>query len=60
MDDESDAAKSAQENRRLVNARIFDLLATSPRGAAATDAINDFTRARMREDGFLHRSAADE
>ncbi len=59
MDDESDAAKSAQENRRLVNARIFDLLA-APRAAAVTDAINDFTRARMREDGFPRRSVTDE
>jgi hypothetical protein len=40
---------------RLVNETLYDQLATPGMEKQAIDAVNDFTRARMREDGFYRR-----
>jgi hypothetical protein len=41
---------------RLLNETLFDVLAGDPAETqAAIDAVNNFTRLRMREDGFFRR-----
>jgi hypothetical protein len=40
----------------LLNETLFEYLATPGQEKRAVDAINDFTRTKMREDGFFHSS----
>lgn len=40
---------------RLLNETLFDQLSQPGMSREAVDAVNDFTRARMREDGFYRR-----
>ncbi len=40
---------------QLLNAAVFESLATPGREKIAIDAVNDFTREKMREDGFYRR-----
>jgi hypothetical protein len=46
---------SSQADIKLLNETIFDQLHTPGHEKQAIDAINDFTRTRMREDGFYRR-----
>lgn len=50
-------AHLAQEETRVLNQVLFEKLASSDplMTKEAVDAINDFTRVKMREDGFLRR-----
>lgn len=44
-----------QADTAMVNETVFDQLATPGMEKQAIDAINDFTRTKMREDGFYRR-----
>jgi len=46
---------STQAETQLLNETIFEQLSTPGMEKQAIDAINDFTRTRMREDGFYRR-----
>ena len=46
---------ATQEETRLLNETIFEQLSTPGMEKQAIDAINDFTRTKMREDGFYRR-----
>lgn len=50
-------AQLSQEETRVLNQALFEKLASSDpmMTKEAIDAINDFTRVKMREDGFLRR-----
>jgi hypothetical protein len=48
------AAKAAGEAQRM-NAAIFEHLSQPSYNKAAVDAVNDFTRMKMKEDGYLHK-----
>jgi hypothetical protein len=49
------AASSSQAATRLLNETLFEQLQTPGREKQAIDAVNDFTRTKMREDGFYRR-----
>ena len=46
---------TTQAENQLVNETLFEQLATPGMEKEAIDAVNDFTRAKMREDGFYRR-----
>ena len=46
---------ATQAETQLVNETLFEQLATPGMEKEAIDAVNDFTRAKMREDGFYRR-----
>ncbi len=46
---------SAKTEAQLINEALFEQLSTPGMEKQASDAINDFTRIKMREDGFLRR-----
>lgn len=50
-------AESALSDAQALNEALFEQLSgtNSAEAQAAVDAVNDFTRARMREDGFMRR-----
>jgi len=50
-------ALSEQEKSRLINEAVFEKLGSHDASLIkeATDAVNDFTRTKMREDGFYRR-----
>ena len=45
----------ATSESQLLNETLFEQLSTPGMEKTAVDAINDFTRTKMREDGFLRR-----
>lgn len=53
----TDTLALSQEEARMVNTTLFDKLASRDpmRIKEAADAVNDFTRTKMREDGFFRR-----
>ena len=52
------SAQMTQEESKLLNEAIFEKLASRDPllEKQAVDAVNDFTRTKMREDGFYRRS----
>lgn len=53
----SDTLSREQEESRMINEALFEKLASRDpmRQKEAADAVNDYTRTRMREDGFFRR-----
>ncbi len=46
---------ASQAETQLLNETLFEQLATPGMEKQAIDAVNDFTRTKMREDGFYRR-----
>lgn len=56
-DNPADALELSQAEVKMINSAVFDKLASRDPAMVkeAVDAVNDFTRTRMREDGFLRQ-----